>query len=106
MTTYRNIADFFEDLVLNQGMTDVQSHVGFANIYGETVEDVAARLFSGKVIEAPKVDPGECERMIYVYIDNPEYLKRSDIHLHRLVDWRFVIEDISGQKIACWMIEA
>ena len=105
MVTYKAIAEFFEDLVLNEGRTDVQAHVGFANINGQTIQEIATDYFGGGVVMRSFTDVDEFERFIYVY-EGDEYEQFAEKHFTFQSGSFFVVKDVEGQKGFCWAIEA
>ena len=60
MVTYKQVTEFFEEVVLNEGRTDVQNHVGFMNIHNNTVQYrlKKANEILGAEMTANRVIPG------------------------------------------------
>lgn len=104
MITYKQIAEFFEDVVLNEGRTDVQNHVGFMNINNATARKLAEDAFGGKIVGEPEEDIRECGRLLYVYIDD-DYQEYANKHFGFLDDsHEFSVKDSSGQYVKCWPV--
>ena len=53
MVNHKAIAEFFEEVVLTEGRTDVQAHVGFMNIHNSTAQELAENAFGGRLILEP-----------------------------------------------------
>ena len=104
MVTYKQVAEFFEEVVLNEGRTDVQNHVGFMNIHNSTAQELAENAFGGKLITSPKRDISECEKIIYVYVDGCDYLDYATNHFSLLDERCFCVTDVEGQRVLCWAI--
>ena len=102
---YKHITKFFEEVVINQGMTDAQAHIGFNWDAGQrNTDEIAADFFGGKVIKYPYNTGFPHSRFIYVYAgEGYEYMaykffKNCDKSL-------FIVEDACGQRVLCWEIE-
>lgn len=104
MVNYKSIAEFFEEVVLNEGRTDVQSHVGFMNINNSTAEELAKNAFGGKLVAPPKMDISECEKIIYVYDDDMVYLDYATNHFSIFDKRCFALDDSCGQRVICWAV--
>ena len=54
LAKYKHITKLFEEVVINEGKTDAQSHIGFVWDAGNRSTDgVAETFFGGKVIKHP-----------------------------------------------------
>ena len=104
MVTYKAIAEFFEDVVLNEGRTDVQAHVGFANTNGQTIDELAVNYFGGKALLRSFTDIDKCEKVFYVY-DGDDYEKFAYKHFRLYESGHFIVLDVEDQRIFCWGIE-
>ena len=102
---YKHITKFFEKAVLEDGRTDVQSHVGFVwdAKYANT-DEVAAVQFGGMAVEYPLNTEFPHSRYIYVYAGDG-YEEIADKAFKACSASKFVIEDASGQRVLCWEIE-
>ena len=103
MVNYKSIAEFFEEVTLNEGRTDIQAHVGFMKIYNSSAKEIAENAFGGKLISSPKSDISECEKIIYVYFDY-EYLHYATNHFNLLDEHCFCVDDVEGQRVLCWAV--
>lgn len=104
MTTYKQVTEFFEDVVLDEGRTDVQSHVGIRRLNNETIEGLAREFFGGGVMLRPFSDIEECDRLVYVYEDD-FYGEKAYKHFPWLKDRdnkHFIVLDACEQKVLCW----
>ena len=45
MVNYKSIAEFFEEVTLDEGRTDIQSHVGFMKIHNSSANELAEDAF-------------------------------------------------------------
>lgn len=104
MVNYKSIAEFFEEVTLNEGRTDIQSHVGFMKIHNSSAKELAENAFGGKLIASPKSGISECEKIIYVYVDDNEYLDYATNHFSLLDERCFCVDDVEGQRVLCWAI--
>lgn len=105
MLNYKAITEFFEEVVLYEGRTDVQAHVGFMNIHNQTIEELATNSFGGKVLMRPFSDIDEYEKIIYVY-DGDGYDEFAYKHFGWNEGKHFVVMDAGDQKVMCWVIGA
>lgn len=102
---YKHITKFFEEVVLNEGKTDAQSHIGFVWDAGKrTTDGVAETFFGGKVIKHPYNTEFPHDRFIYVYAG--EGYEEIAYKIFRNCDKsHFIVEDAGGQRVLCWEIE-
>jgi hypothetical protein len=104
MVNYKSIVEFFEEVALSEGRTDIQNHIGFMNIHNSTAKELAENAFGGVLLAAPKSDISECEKIIYVYISDDEYLDYATNHFSLMDERCFCVDDASGQRVLCWAI--
>ena len=104
MVNYKSIAEFFEEVVLNEGRTDVQQHVGFMKIHNSSAKELAEDSFGGKLVAPPKVDISECEKIIYIYDDDMVYLDYATNHFSIFDERCFALDDACEQRVICWAI--
>ena len=105
VVNYKAITEFFEEVVLYEGRTDVQAHVGFMNINNSTIEELATRAFGGHVLMRPFSDIDEYEKIIYVYAGD-EYEDFAYKHFPFSDGKHFVIKDAGDQTVLCWVVGA
>lgn len=105
MVTYKQVTEFFEEVVLNEGRTDVQNHVGFMNIYNNTAQELAENAFGGKLIQPPYFDISQYEKILYIYVDEDEdYLRFAGDNFSWNDRHHFQVLDASGQRVLCWVV--
>ena len=105
MVNYKSITEFFEEVVLTEGRTDVQAHVGFMKINNATAQELAENAFGGQLALAPYLGISEFEKIIYVYLDD-DYLMYAGDNFSWADKHHFQVYDSEGQRIACWAIGA
>lgn len=107
MVNHKAIAEFFEEVVLTEGRTDVQAHVGFMNIHNSTAQELAENAFGGRLILEPYFDISQFDRIIYVYIDDDEdYICYTSDHFSWNDKHHFQVMDAGEQRVACWAVGA
>ena len=104
MVNYKSIVEFFEEVALSEGRTDIQNHIGFMNIHNSSAKELAENAFGGKLIAPPQSDISECEKIIYVYVGDGIYLDYAINHFSLMDERCFWVDDASGQRVLCWAI--
>jgi hypothetical protein len=102
---YKHITKFFEKVVILEGKTDAQAHIGFVWDAGlATTDDIATNYFGGKVIKYPYNTEFPHSRYIYVYAGD-EYEEIAYKVFKNCDTSHFIVEDACGQRVLCWEIE-
>ena len=104
MITNKAIAEFFEHVTLDEGRTDIQSHVGFAKVNNASAQEIAENYFGGQLALAPYFGISDFEKFMYVYLDD-EYLCLVGDHFSWADKHHFQVYDAAGQRVACWAVE-
>ena len=105
MITYREIAEFMLHLAIDEGKTDIQSHVGTATYDDDILsfEDWCKVQFRAKVNKVWG-EIKDNQKLLYIYYDK-DYTDYMDIAL-----WHFCLADCAvldtedGQKIMVYAI--
>lgn len=105
MVNYKSIVEFFEEVALSEGRTDIQNHVGFMNIHNSTAKELAENAFGGRLELEPRYDISEFDQIIYVYVDDAgDYICYAGDNFSFNDDHHFQVRDADGQRILCWAV--
>lgn len=101
MITYRQIAEYLLFLTTEEGLTDIQSHIGtmVAHEGIKTVEE----YFGGK-IESGTTDIKDGQKFFYVYCSEVNEAYPEGIIRYFNLDGAFYMRDAAGQRIVIFPI--
>lgn len=85
-------------------MLDMQAYTGTYRLTEDTtLHDIADYYFGGRQIEGTELHFRRADIVFYVYEDEDGFYEDAANRFFMEEDY-FLVEDVDGQKIHCWLI--
>lgn len=103
MNTYKQLCNFYRHCIEFEGRTDMQCYTGTYKVREDTTLTDILEYFGGKLLYGVVSRFIPAEILFYVYEDEDGFY--SDTANKFLIpEDTFTIEDVSGEKVHCWLI--